>query len=152
MKLEHIKLCLVARSPVLPVGHPDKKICAPCVPKIVYIIHLTPGLPAGRLPGHRRDHRPIRSMFMCLFLSWQPCDRAGQLQSRKTHKFRKWEKNWQQKNEKSYALPILVLCCKFWQFFSYFLDFSGKRKTHTSTSPPAFSRKAMPWGKNGRNQ
>ena len=30
---------------------------------------MTPGLPVGRHPGHRRGHRPKRFMFMCLFLS-----------------------------------------------------------------------------------
>ena len=52
-------------------GHanPDKKIYVPWVPRIVHKT-LTPGLPVGRIPGHRRGHRPKRFMFMCLFLSW----------------------------------------------------------------------------------
>ena len=49
-------------------GYPDKKIYVPWVPRIVHKI-LTPGLPVGRPPGHRRGHRPKRFMFMCLFLS-----------------------------------------------------------------------------------
>ena len=36
IKLLHIKLFPVARSPVLPVGYPDKKIYVPWVPRIVH--------------------------------------------------------------------------------------------------------------------
>ena len=33
---------------------------------------LTPGLPVGRPPGHRRGHRLKRFMFMCLFWAIPP--------------------------------------------------------------------------------
>ena len=48
-------------------GTQTKKVYVPWVPKIAHK-HLTPGLPVGRLPGHRRGHRPKSFMFMCLFL------------------------------------------------------------------------------------
>ena len=68
IKLLHIKLFPAPRSPVLPVGYPDKRIYVPWVPRTVHKTS-TPGLPVGRPPGHRRGHRPKRFMFMCLFLS-----------------------------------------------------------------------------------
>ena len=46
-------------SPIFPVGCPGKKIYVPCVPRIAHK-YLTPGHPAGRLPSHRRGHRPKR--------------------------------------------------------------------------------------------
>ena len=55
------------RSPVLLTGYPDKNTYVPWVPKIAHK-HSTPGLPVGRLPGHRRGRRPKNFMFMCLFL------------------------------------------------------------------------------------
>ena len=69
IKLLHIKLFRSPRSAVLPAGYPDKKIYVPWVPRIAHKT-LTPGLPVGRPPGHRRGHRPKRFMSMCLFLSW----------------------------------------------------------------------------------
>ena len=56
-------------GPVLPVGYPDKKIYVPWVLRIVHKA-LTPGLPVGRPPRHRRGHRPKRFMLMYLSLSW----------------------------------------------------------------------------------
>ena len=54
IKLLHIRLCPVAPvTAVLPVGYPDKKIYVPWVPRIAHKT-LTPGLPVGRPPGHRR--------------------------------------------------------------------------------------------------
>ena len=52
--------------PVFPVGYPGNKIDVPSVPNIVHK-HLTPGLLAGRLPGHQRGHWPKGFMFMRFF-------------------------------------------------------------------------------------
>ena len=68
IKRLHIKIFRSPWSPVLPVWYPDKKIHFSWVPRIAHKT-LTPGLPVGRPPGHRRGHRPKRFMFMCLFLS-----------------------------------------------------------------------------------
>ena len=48
---------LSPQSPVFPVGYLNRTIYVPWVLKIVHK-HLTPGLRAGRLPGHRRGYRP----------------------------------------------------------------------------------------------
>ena len=38
----------------------------------------------------------------------------------------------------------VILGLRFWDKLE---ETSGKRKTYTGTSPPLFSKKAMPWGK-----
>ena len=72
----HIKLLHIKLFPVAPVTGPPgrvsgQKVYVPWVPRIAHKT-LTPGLPVGRPPGHRRGHWPKRFMFMCLFLSWRP--------------------------------------------------------------------------------
>ena len=71
IKLLHIKLFPVAPSPVFLVGYPDKRIYVAWVPRIVHKT-LTPGLPVGRPPGHRRGS-PAKKIYVYVpfsFLKW----------------------------------------------------------------------------------
>ena len=60
--LSHKNSVRSPRSPVLPVGYPDKKIYVPWVPRIAHK-SLTPGLPVGR-PPRSPEGSPAKKIYV----------------------------------------------------------------------------------------